>query len=115
MKTKSCPDCNATLNAQAKSCNCGWQEESLFFGKPKAGDGYIEREPFCTFRANGKKCRFPVGFFDTGATTGFCIFHRGGMSLSVGANIVEMSQNSNRGVYLDLIKDRRADPENWAA
>lgn len=95
---RSCPTCDRTLKLRATSCECGWSEKPIS-GKQSALLGHA-LDPQCGWEANGKRCRYPVNFFESGQTRGFCRWHkRCGHDGAQGAEIVEQSHRDNRRDY----------------
>lgn len=95
---RSCPSCDRSLPSRATACECGWSE------KPAAGklSPLLSHalDPQCQWEANAKRCRYPVNFFESGQTRGFCRWHkRCGHDGQMGADIVEQSHRDNRRDY----------------
>ena len=94
---RSCPVCDRTLKLRATSCDCGWSEKPMVGGKQSALlASALDHQ--CTWEANGKRCRYPVTFFEPGQTRGFYRWHkRCGHDGAQGAQIVDQSHaDSNR-------------------
>lgn len=87
-----CPSCGGPLGAKATYCGCGWKADK----RPVAGPGQIFRDKQCTYLANLERCQYPVGFYDHGATSGWCIFHRLSRDGATGAQIVSESFNPTK-------------------
>lgn len=95
---RTCPECDKTLRINAKSCACGW-EETPTIGREASKLLASSCDHQCDWRANGKRCRYPVNFFEAGSTKGQCRWHRkchGGMD---GADIVDQSYRDTEEQY----------------
>lgn len=107
MAIKPCPECGTSIALTAKHCDCGWSATP----RAKVNEGSVSRNHQCQWRANGLQCRFPVGFFDIGASDGYCLFHRNQMNGATGAEYVEASQKATRGDYLNMARVHVYGPE----
>lgn len=94
---RKCPECGERLSIDARLCACGWGAK-----KEKPGTLHFDHE--CQWVANGYRCKYPVGRFDMGATTGMCIFHRNCTDGADGARIVKESQDASPEQYLRAAK-----------
>lgn len=74
-----------------------------------AGDGAKSRDDHqCTWRAGDIRCRYPVGYFDQGKRTGFCLFHRGVPAGPDAQEICDQSLDVTPEKYLELLRTRAA-------
>lgn len=90
-----CPSCKERLSEGARACACGWRRVDT----PQSA-----KDPQCTFNYAGMRCKHPCGFYDTGAATGWCIFHRASQSPELSRDIVNDSQNCTPEQYLEMAK-----------
>ena len=92
---RKCPECGENLSFDAMRCACGWGEKKL-----KPGEKVFDHR--CTFKAGSDRCKYPVGLFIDGATSGWCIFHRQpSVGQGEGSEIVRQSYSVP---YLEAIK-----------
>lgn len=98
MNYKPCPSCGEKLNPDARSCVCGWQPSG------RSTSAVPPKDTQCTFQYAGTRCRHPVGFFDAGASSGWCIFHRSTEDHALRRDIVNDSQNCTQAQYLDMAR-----------
>jgi len=100
MKYIECPQCKDKLNPDAKACACGWK-------KAAHADNTPTKDLRCTFTFAGQRCYHPVGFFDQGSFSGWCIFHRSvdpKDSPELAKNIVMDSDRCSPEQYLKMAK-----------
>jgi hypothetical protein len=95
---RTCPECDKTLKLGAKSCMCGW-EETPTRGREESKLLASSSDHQCEWRANGKRCRYPVNFFEMGSTKGKCRYHRRCLDGMDGADIVEQSYRDTDAQY----------------
>lgn len=103
-----CPECGENLNKDARQCACGWGKRKV---TERIGKVFDHR---CTFRTFGDRCEYPVGWFEMGATTGWCIFHRNALP-GDGTPIVEQSRSVPYAQAIKPIIARNADNPNVRA
>ena len=103
-----CPECGEKLNKDARQCACGWGKRKL---TEKVGKVFDHR---CTFRSYGDRCEYPIGLFMEGATSGWCIFHRGALPED-GAKIIEQSRTIPYAEAIKPIQERNANNANVKA
>lgn len=58
----------------------------------------------CTWNGNGERCKYPVGAFDLGKSSGYCLFHRSMMSGPGAQAICDESQSASPQDYLARAK-----------
>ncbi len=96
----NCPECGDALKVGAKRCGCGWTYGPVKEQRPTT----VARnwDCRCTYESHGERCRYPVGWYDAGATDGWCIFHRthDARDQQKGAEIVARSRATNPESYL---------------
>ncbi len=70
----NCPECGDALKVGAKRCGCGW----VYGGAKESRPATVSKswDNRCTYEARGQRCCYPVGWYDQGATSGWCFFHR---------------------------------------
>lgn len=86
--SRDCPQCGNPLIAPFKSCACGW-------GAPKRAEREQPRhDGFCSWHANGKRCRYPGSLSSNtnGAGPWYCRYHFGCTDPVIGAQILDESQ-----------------------
>lgn len=89
---RSCPECGARLGMKASHCDCGW-------GRKPAGQQSAHNMR-CDWHSGQLQCRYPVGRFDVGCRSGFCLFHRSTPAGIDAARIAEESQLHTPEQYL---------------
>jgi hypothetical protein len=87
---QDCPDCGERLAADAARCACGWTKAKRRKGQPEGRE--VDRQ--CSWSIADLRCRYPVGFFDAGATRGLCIFHRAASTGQAAIATARESQNA---------------------
>ncbi len=94
--TIKCPSCDETLNKDARQCACGWKNPR-FEAQPSAKEAPKDRQ--CTYTHAGMRCKHPVGYYEQGAQSGWCIFHRASTSQETGRDIVIDSEKFSAREY----------------
>lgn len=94
---KLCPDCGERLDIDARRCVCGW-------GVKAASRDQRQTLNVCTWHSGSLRCTYPVGRFDTGMTSGFCIFHRAKPDGASAARIADESSGHTPEQYLERAK-----------
>ena len=103
---RKCPDCGDPLKSGAKFCACGWEESPKANMESPLLKASCDHQ--CTWRANNKRCRYPVKMFEPGSTVGKCRYHKDCEDGLVGAQIVEQSHKDTDEDY-----QRRSDFETY--
>lgn len=110
--SRPCPDCGERLAHDARRCACGW-------GASKRGKGEVASNPVCTWHSGMLVCRYPVGRFDLGARSGYCVFHRAKGTGIDAARIAQESEGHTPEQYLErarrLVYGDGSDNANVAA
>lgn len=88
----------------ARACACGWSLEK----RDDRKDGRRDWVETCAWKANGRRCAYPVGMFELGSNEGFCVFHRVCTGGADGARIVDQSQGVTPERYLAEVVEMQA-------
>jgi hypothetical protein len=87
---RPCPDCGERLLVDAIRCACGWgAKRTSARGSERARGPVFDHR--CTYKGAVARCAYPVGMFPSGATSGWCVFHRQPLQPGEGSEIVRQS------------------------
>lgn len=97
-----CPECGEKLSPRADNCEaCGWKAKGA---RVRGQNNYPLHRMGCTWSSGQLQCHYPVGRFEHGSFSGWCIFHRSKGEGVEAARIAEESRNCPPEVYVERAK-----------
>lgn len=99
---RPCPDCREPIARDAARCKCGWETSEA--KSTRRSEGRPTHNMTCTWQSGSLRCHYPVGRFEAGMLSGWCIFHRATGEGRPAAVIAEDSQGCPPEVYLERAK-----------